>query len=249
MIRFRELVVLVVEQHRMRSLQRFAKLPDWTGLRYYRSRGVKFIVQGGEKHEVTGHSFVAEASYEGALGRDATRVVSCNTTSVVRTLTALKRAGLLRRDRPGKPQGRHHEHPRPRRSTTIVPRRGGPDVTLAPNRARAATLRNEMATAPTVSSAATRNAAHRMRAHSQLADQHIEGGFQRSPLVHGPLDTTAATVTQARGCAYYRDGEDRRQRQQYGGGSDGTGGDAANPTRSGYDAPGSTSPRHQPAPR
>jgi glyceraldehyde-3-phosphate dehydrogenase (NAD(P)) len=83
----------------MRSLQRFAKLPDWTGLRYYRSRGVKFIVQGGEKHEVTGHSFVAEASYEGALGRDATRVVSCNTTSVVRTLTALKRAGLLRRAR------------------------------------------------------------------------------------------------------------------------------------------------------
>jgi len=83
----------------MRSLQRFAKLPDWTGPRYYRSRGVKFIVQGGEKHEVTGHSFVAEASYEGALGRDATRVVSCNTTSVVRTLTALKRAGLLRRAR------------------------------------------------------------------------------------------------------------------------------------------------------
>lgn len=65
----------------------------------YRDRRVKFIVQGGEKHEVTGHSFVAEASYAGALGRSATRVVSCNTTSVVRTLTALKRAGLLRRAR------------------------------------------------------------------------------------------------------------------------------------------------------
>lgn len=65
----------------------------------YRARGVKFIVQGGEKHEVTGHSFVAETSYESALGRDATRVVSCNTTSVVRTLTALKRAGLLNRAR------------------------------------------------------------------------------------------------------------------------------------------------------
>lgn len=60
----------------------------------YRSSGVKFIVHGGEKHEVTGHSFVAEANYESALGRDATRVVSCNTTSIVRTLTALKRAGL-----------------------------------------------------------------------------------------------------------------------------------------------------------
>ncbi len=65
----------------------------------YRERGVRFIVQGGEKHEVTGHSFSAENNYASALGRDATRVVSCNTTSVVRTLTALKRAGLLRRAR------------------------------------------------------------------------------------------------------------------------------------------------------
>jgi len=65
----------------------------------YRRRGLKFIVQGGEKHEATGHSFVAEANYASALGREATRVVSCNTTSIVRTLTALKRAGLLRRAR------------------------------------------------------------------------------------------------------------------------------------------------------
>ena len=61
----------------------------------YRQKGIKFIVQGGEKHEVTGHSFVAEASYASALGRDSTRVVSCNTTSIVRTLGALKRAKLL----------------------------------------------------------------------------------------------------------------------------------------------------------
>ena len=60
---------------------------------------IKFIVQGGEKHETTGHSFVAEANYASALDRDATRVVSCNTTSIVRTLTALKRAGLLQRAR------------------------------------------------------------------------------------------------------------------------------------------------------
>jgi glyceraldehyde-3-phosphate dehydrogenase (NAD(P)) len=65
----------------------------------YRRRGLKFILQGGEKHDATGHSFVAEANYATALGREATRVVSCNTTSVVRTLTALKRAGLLRRAR------------------------------------------------------------------------------------------------------------------------------------------------------
>ena len=65
----------------------------------YRRRGVKFILQGGEKHAATGHSFVAEANYASAIGREATRVVSCNTTSVVRTLTALKRGGLLRRAR------------------------------------------------------------------------------------------------------------------------------------------------------
>jgi glyceraldehyde-3-phosphate dehydrogenase (NAD(P)) len=65
----------------------------------YRRQGLKFILQGGESHAATGHSFVAEANYASALGREATRVVSCNTTSVVRTLTALKRAGLLRRAR------------------------------------------------------------------------------------------------------------------------------------------------------
>lgn len=65
----------------------------------YRDAGVKFVVQGGEKHEVTGHSFVAESNYAEAMGRDSTRVVSCNTTSIVRTLTVLQRADLLRRAR------------------------------------------------------------------------------------------------------------------------------------------------------
>lgn len=65
----------------------------------YRSRKLKFIVQGGEKHETTGHSFSAENNYGRTLGRDSTRVVSCNTTSIVRTLTALKSAGLLGRAR------------------------------------------------------------------------------------------------------------------------------------------------------
>jgi glyceraldehyde-3-phosphate dehydrogenase (NAD(P)) len=53
----------------------------------------------GEKHSLTGHSFVTQANYETALGRDATRVVSCNTTSIVRTLGALKQAGLLKKAR------------------------------------------------------------------------------------------------------------------------------------------------------
>lgn len=65
----------------------------------YRRLGKAFIVQGGEKHEVTGHSFVAESSFASAVGQSATRVVSCNTTSIVRTLTALRRAGLLKKAR------------------------------------------------------------------------------------------------------------------------------------------------------
>lgn len=65
----------------------------------YREHGVKAIFQGGEKHELTGHSFVAHTNYATTLGRDSTRVVSCNTTATVRTLTALKDAGLLARAR------------------------------------------------------------------------------------------------------------------------------------------------------
>jgi glyceraldehyde-3-phosphate dehydrogenase (NAD(P)) len=61
----------------------------------YKARKIKFILQGGEKHETTGHSFSAENNYASALNRESTRVVSCNTTSILRTLTALKKADLL----------------------------------------------------------------------------------------------------------------------------------------------------------
>lgn len=65
----------------------------------YDRAGVKSVFQGGESHALTGHSFVAQANYASALDRDCTRVVSCNTTSIVRTLGALKHAGLLKRAR------------------------------------------------------------------------------------------------------------------------------------------------------
>ena len=65
----------------------------------YRAAGVKSVFQGGESHEMTGHSFVAQANYGSALGRETTRVVSCNTTSIVRVLGALDTAGLLLRAR------------------------------------------------------------------------------------------------------------------------------------------------------
>lgn len=64
-------------------------------VKIYKEKGIKFIVQGGEKHETTGHSFSAENNYKSAININATRVVSCNTTSILRTLTALKRADLL----------------------------------------------------------------------------------------------------------------------------------------------------------
>lgn len=65
----------------------------------YAAAGVRSVFQGGSPHDLAGHSFVAGASYESALGRQATRVVSCNTTATVRTLHALREAGLLRRAR------------------------------------------------------------------------------------------------------------------------------------------------------
>lgn len=68
-------------------------------LERYHHAGVKAIFQGGESHRLTGHSFVAQANYESAVGRDSTRVVSCNTTSTVRTLGALRDAGLLEKGR------------------------------------------------------------------------------------------------------------------------------------------------------
>lgn len=68
-------------------------------LQRYRAAEVKAVLQGGEDHAVTGHSFVANANYASAVGRDATRVVSCNTTSMVRVLGALQQAGLLARAR------------------------------------------------------------------------------------------------------------------------------------------------------
>ena len=64
-------------------------------IKLYKKLNKKFILQGGEKHEATGHSFSAENNYATAINRGATRVISCNTTSIVRTLTTLKDAGLL----------------------------------------------------------------------------------------------------------------------------------------------------------
>ena len=65
----------------------------------YRKAGVKSVFQGGEKHDLTGYSFVAQVNYAGAIGREAARVVSCNTTALTRVLHAFHRRGLVKRAR------------------------------------------------------------------------------------------------------------------------------------------------------
>ncbi len=65
----------------------------------YAAAGVKALYQGGERHELTGVSFVAQANYAEALGREAARVVSCNTTGLVRLLSALQARNLVQRAR------------------------------------------------------------------------------------------------------------------------------------------------------
>lgn len=68
--------------------------PKGLGARYkekYEALGKKAVFQGGEKASVAQVSFVAQANYERALGKDFVRVVSCNTTALVRLLNALNR--------------------------------------------------------------------------------------------------------------------------------------------------------------
>lgn len=65
----------------------------------YEGAGVKMIFQGGEKHELTGVSFVAQANYRQALGKDACRVVSCNTTALCRVLGTLHTHGWVKKAR------------------------------------------------------------------------------------------------------------------------------------------------------
>ena len=55
----------------------------------YKSAGVKWIFQGGEKHAMTGMSYTSSANHLENLNVEGTRVVSCNTTGLSRTLVPL----------------------------------------------------------------------------------------------------------------------------------------------------------------
>ena len=58
-------------------------------LKKYKKAGVKAIYEGGEDHELTGLSFNSFSNYDDSFGADYTRVVSCNTTGLTRTLSTL----------------------------------------------------------------------------------------------------------------------------------------------------------------
>ena len=55
----------------------------------YQKAGIKWIFQGGEKHEMTGLSYTSCANHSANLNAEGTRVVSCNTTGLSRTLVPL----------------------------------------------------------------------------------------------------------------------------------------------------------------
>ncbi|MCL4365253.1 MAG: type II glyceraldehyde-3-phosphate dehydrogenase [Candidatus Marsarchaeota archaeon] len=58
----------------------------------YEKAGCRAIWQGGEEHSISGLSFNAYANYGQAFGARYARVVSCNTTGLLRTLFPLKAA-------------------------------------------------------------------------------------------------------------------------------------------------------------
>ena len=56
----------------------------------YQKYGVKHIYQGGAKASLADVSFNANMNYHEALGKQSARVVSCNTTSLARTIGAIE---------------------------------------------------------------------------------------------------------------------------------------------------------------
>ena len=60
-----------------------------SNLEIYRKSGKKWIFQGGEKHALTGLSYTSCANHIENLNAEGTRVVSCNTTGLSRTLIPL----------------------------------------------------------------------------------------------------------------------------------------------------------------
>lgn len=62
----------------------------------YAEAGTKAIWQGGEDHSLTGISFNSTANYSESWGAQFSRVVSCNTTGLLRTLFNIDKAFKVR---------------------------------------------------------------------------------------------------------------------------------------------------------
>ncbi|MFH1850335.1 MAG: type II glyceraldehyde-3-phosphate dehydrogenase [archaeon] len=58
----------------------------------YEEHGIKYIIEGGEKHSLAGRSFSTFGNYAENIGKDKTRVVSCNTTGLTRIYRAIDTA-------------------------------------------------------------------------------------------------------------------------------------------------------------
>lgn len=74
--------------------------PDDTGpanLNTYIQAGRRSVFNGGAGDDMVIPSFVAQCNFEGAMGKDAAKVVSCNTTGLCRTINAVDKAiGVLK---------------------------------------------------------------------------------------------------------------------------------------------------------
>jgi glyceraldehyde-3-phosphate dehydrogenase (NAD(P)) len=73
--------------------------PGGVGAKYkplYEETGIKAIFQGGEDASIAEVSFNALANYDAAIGKRFVRVVSCNTTGLIRLIVAMKELGRIR---------------------------------------------------------------------------------------------------------------------------------------------------------
>jgi len=76
--------------------------PKGYGAKYkplYEKYSVKAVFQGGEKHSIVEVSFNALANYREVLGKNYVRVVSCNTTGLLRVLSTLDKSFKIRKVR------------------------------------------------------------------------------------------------------------------------------------------------------
>ncbi|MCI2414568.1 MAG: phosphorylating glyceraldehyde-3-phosphate dehydrogenase [Candidatus Aramenus sp.] len=76
--------------------------PNGVGAEYkplYESQGKRAIFQGGEKPNVAEVSFSSLCNYDEGIGRKYIRVVSCNTTALLRTICTLSKVGKVEKVR------------------------------------------------------------------------------------------------------------------------------------------------------